>query len=103
MRFLRERPVDELEGFQEFDVAVSDSEIPEVGEHVLWQHRAYEIVAVFRWHETYSDELDYQEVALTLRLRRDDGVAGAAVRELAPHGPSSLSTGAEAVPPQSDA
>jgi hypothetical protein len=103
MRFLRERPVDELEGFQEFDVAVSDSELPEVGEHVRWQDRAYEILGVFRWYETYSEALDYQEVALTLRLRRDDSAAAIGVRELAPRGPSSLSAGAEAVPPERDA
>jgi hypothetical protein len=100
MRFLRERPVDELEGFQEFDVAVADSDLPEVGDHLRWRDRVYEILGVFRWYETYSEALDYQEVAVTLRLRPDDRRAGYGVRELAPGGPSSLSTGAEAVPPE---
>jgi hypothetical protein len=102
MRLLRELPIDELESFQEFVVATIEADMPEKGDRLRLGDLAYEVLEVFRWYESYSETLDYKEVAISLRVRRDDRAETSGVRELRPYGPGSLSSSAEAKPPDED-
>jgi len=102
MRFLQERPVDEPGGIQEFVIATIEADMPQRGDRLRMGDRAYEVLDVFRWYESYSESLDYMEVAASLRVRQDDRAEGSGLRERRPFGPGPLFSNADATPPEDD-
>lgn len=92
----------DLPEYRDVEAAVSDRDLPAVGDRLVIDGQPFKVLAVYESHEDWAGMLRDGERAIELRVQRDDAAGGGATELRPGGGPPRLSAGAEADPPTSE-
>jgi len=101
VRVLQESASMESPDVRDVIVAAQEHEVPAVGDQVIINGECVRVLEVGKWRERSSTFDRDREMALEIRVHRDDQ-PGAGVAEVRPRGPGGLIAGAEAAMPTED-